>query len=56
MTLQIGDVVVTMSYPGIFTVVDIKGDDVTIATADGISKVVRSANVRRLKRPTETDS
>lgn len=56
MTLQIGDVVVTMSYPGIFTVVDIKGDDVTIATSDGIPKTVRLANVRRLTRPAETDS
>lgn len=53
MTLQIGDVVVTMSYPGIFTVMAIKDQDVTIATTDGIRKVVRLANVRRLNRPTE---
>ena len=56
MTLQIGDIVVTMSYPGIFTIVDIKGDDVTIAATDGIRRVVRSANVRRLNRPTEIES
>lgn len=56
MTLQVGDVVVTMSYPGIFTVIDVKGDDVTIATSDGIPKVVRVANIRRLDRPTATES
>jgi hypothetical protein len=55
-TVEIGDVVVTMSYPGIFTVVDIKGEDVTIAAANGTPKVVRLANLRRLNRPPQTES
>ena len=46
--LKIGDVVVTMSHPGPFTIVDIKGDVLTIETAQGLRKVVRSANVRQL--------
>ncbi len=31
--LKVGDVVVTMSYPGLFTIVEIIGDDVRIADA-----------------------
>jgi hypothetical protein len=46
--LKIGDVVVTMSHPGPFTVVEISGDTLTIVTAQGLRKVVRSANVRLL--------
>ncbi|MBI3768084.1 MAG: hypothetical protein HY271_06245 [Deltaproteobacteria bacterium] len=48
--LKIGDVVVTMSHPGPFTIVDIKGDALTIVTAQGLQKVVRSANVRALEK------
>ena len=55
MTLVIGDRVVTMSYPGIFTVVDVRGEDVTLAAEDGTRKVVRLANIRRLQRATEPE-
>lgn len=48
--LKIGDVVVTMSHPGPFTIVDIKGDTLTIVTAQGLQKVVRAANVRPLEK------
>lgn len=48
--LKIGDVVVTMSHPGPFTVVEISGDTLTIVTAQGLRKVVRSANVRVLRK------
>jgi len=48
--LKIGDVVVTMAHPGPFTIVDIQGDVLTIVTADGLKKVVRSANVRLLEK------
>jgi len=46
--LKIGDVVVTTSHPGPFTIVDIRGDDLTIVTAQGLKKVVRAGNVRPL--------
>src|SRR5512140_2966950 len=48
--LKIGDVVVTTSHPGPFTIVDIQGDALTIVTAQGLRKVVRSANVRPLEK------
>jgi hypothetical protein len=48
--LKIGDVVVTMSYRGLFTVVEINGDHVTIADGSGDTKVVRVSNVRRVDR------
>ena len=48
--LKIGDVVVTTSHPGPFTIVDIRGDVLTIETAQGLRKVVRSANVRQLEK------
>jgi hypothetical protein len=48
--LKIGDVVVTMSHPGPFTIIDIKGDALTIVTAQGMQKVVRSSNVRLLDK------
>jgi hypothetical protein len=48
--LKIGDVVVTMSHPGPFTIIDIQGDALTIATAQGLQKVVRAANVRLLEK------
>lgn len=47
--LKIGDVVVTTSHPGPFTVVEIDGNLVTIVTAAGLKKVVRDVNVRRLE-------
>jgi len=47
--LKIGDVVVTTSHPGPFTIVDVQGDVLTIETARGLRKVVRSANVRQLE-------
>jgi hypothetical protein len=47
--LQVGDVVVTMSYPGIFTVVEVVGGDVRIADPEGNVRTVRSSNVRRVR-------
>lgn len=49
--LAAGDVVVTMSYPGLFTLVEIRGDEATIASVDGQHKTVRLANLRRVQRP-----
>lgn len=43
---KIGDVVVTMSHPGPFTVVEVRGDTLTIVSAEGLRKVVRSCHVR----------
>jgi hypothetical protein len=48
--LKIGDVVVTTSHPGPFTIVDIQGDALTIVTPQGLTKVVRTANVRLLEK------
>jgi hypothetical protein len=48
--LKIGDVVVTTSHPGPFTIVDIQGDVLTIETEQGLKKVVRAANVRPLEK------
>ena len=48
--LKVGDVVVTMSYPGLFTVVEIIGDDVRIADPKGQVRIVRCSNVRRVDR------
>ncbi len=48
--MKIGDVVVTMSHPGPFTIIDIKGDALTIVTAQGLQKVVHAANVRLLEK------
>lgn len=48
--LKIGDVVVTMSYQGLFTVVEINGEHVIIADGSGRTKVVRGSNVRRVDR------
>ncbi len=47
--VAIGDTVVTMSYPGVFVVVALNGDDVTIRDDTGTERVVRRANVRRLR-------
>ena len=51
--LAVGDTVVTMSYPGLFVIVSIEGDDVTIRDDRDEERLVRRANVRRL-RQTET--
>ena len=48
--LKIGDVVVTMSYPGLFTVVEVNGEHVTIADGGGRTKIVSGSNVRRVDR------
>lgn len=48
--LKIGDIVVTMSYPGLFTVVGIEGDVVTIRDEAARVVTVQAANVRRVKR------
>lgn len=47
--LNVGDTVVTMSYRGVFVVVAIDGDAVTIRDDAGTTKVVRRANIRRLR-------
>jgi len=49
--LAVGDTVVTMSYPGLFVVVALAADDVTIRDDTGTERVVRRANVRRLRQP-----
>jgi hypothetical protein len=54
--LRIGDVVVTMSYPGMFTVLEINGEHVTITDGDGRTKVVRGSNVRRVERNSDGTS
>jgi preprotein translocase subunit YajC len=46
-----GDLVVTMSYLGLFTVVRIDGDTVEIVDDHGTTRVVRLSNVRRVDRP-----
>ena len=47
---NVGDIVVTMSYPGMFTVTAVDGDQVTIVDDNGVTRVVLSANVRRVTR------
>ena len=54
--LTIGDTVVTMSYPGLFTIVGIDGDTLTIADASGTRRVVLATNVRRLRSTTAPQS
>ncbi|MBI4514872.1 MAG: hypothetical protein HY699_03530 [Deltaproteobacteria bacterium] len=49
--LRIGDSVVVMSAPGIFTVVALNGNVATIENAAGIQKVVLIQAVRRIERP-----
>lgn len=48
--LKVGDIVVTMSYPGMFTIVALEGDQVVIADAAGVTRTVLGANVRRVTR------
>ncbi len=48
---KIGDVVVTMSHPGPFTVVAIDGETLTITTAQGFQKQVLARHVRILEKP-----
>ena len=50
---QPGDVVVTMSYLGLFTVVRVDGDTAEIVDAQGTTRVVRLSNVRRVDRPSD---
>ena len=54
--LKVGDRVVTTSHPGPFTIVDIEGEDLTIVTAQGMRKVVRVSNVRRIEKETPAAS
>jgi len=54
--LRPGDVVVTMSYPGLFTVVVVAGDDVKIVDATGTIRTVRAANLRRVTRNESPES
>lgn len=53
---KIGDIVVTMSYPGLFNIVEIQGEDVKIADGTGHTRVVRGSNVRRVDRTTNPTS
>ncbi|MEW6270334.1 MAG: hypothetical protein AB1689_13675 [Thermodesulfobacteriota bacterium] len=46
--LQVGDLVVIMAEPGPFTVVDVDGRYVTIASANGVQRKVRDIAVRRV--------
>ena len=48
--LTVGDIVVTMSYRGMFTVVALDGDQVVIVDDRGVTRTVLSANVRRVTR------
>ncbi len=48
--LEVGDRVVTMSYPGLFTVVAIDGDTVTITDDRQETRRVLESNVRKLTR------
>ncbi len=48
--LTVGDIVVTMSYPGMFTVVALNGDQVVIEDGSGATHTVLTANVRRVTR------
>ena len=54
--LAVGDTVVTMSYPGLFVVVALDGDDVTIRDEADKQRIVRRANVRRLRQTEPTAS
>lgn len=49
--LTVGDTVVTMSYPGVFVIIAIDGEHVTIRNDAGELKVVGEANLRRLRGP-----
>jgi hypothetical protein len=46
--IQIGDLVVIMAEPGPFTVVDVEGRYVTIASANGVQRKVRDIAVRKV--------
>ena len=48
--IQVGDAVVVMSAPGVFTVVKVDGVVVTIENAAGVRKTVLDISVRRLPR------
>jgi len=46
--VQVGDLVVIMAEPGPFTVVDVEGPYVTIASANGVQRKVRDVAVRKV--------
>ena len=48
--IQIGDAVVVMSAPGVFTVVKVDGAVVTIENPAGVRKTVLDTSVRTLPR------
>jgi preprotein translocase subunit YajC len=48
--LQIGDEVVVMSAPGVFRVIAIDGQTVTIESAEGVRKLVLEASVRTIEK------
>ncbi len=48
--IQLGDAVVVMSAPGVFTVIKVDGAVVTIENAAGVRKTVLDTSVRTLVR------
>ena len=46
--LRVGDIVVTMSYRGLFRIRRIAGDQLTIVDPIGVTKIVLRTNARRL--------
>jgi hypothetical protein len=52
---KVGDIVVTMSYPGIFTVVEVHVDALTISDGESRTFKVRASNVRRVERDSRTE-
>ena len=48
--LKVGDIVVTMSYPGLFRVTRLDGDTATIANDTAGTITVQTANIRPVKR------
>jgi len=48
--IQVGDAVVVMSAPGVFTVVNVDGAVVTLENAAGVRKTVLDTSVRTLPR------
>lgn len=50
--LRVGDKVIIMSVPGTFTVVAVRGEEITIENQAGLRKVVLAQAARRLEPPT----
>ena len=48
--LQIGDLVVIMSAPGVFKVIAIDGSTVTIENAEGVRKLVLEGSLRTVRK------